>query len=365
LIVGSVYRRGQIYWIKYYKNGKPYQESSRSDKLQVAKRLLKNREGEIAQGKVPGICFDRVRFDEIAEDYLTDYRINRRKTLDKAERCVRHLTEEFRGMRVTDITTPVITQYIEKRMKKGKSSATINRELAALKRMFNLAARSTPPRVGQVPFIPMLKENNVRKGFFEHDTFLKLRDALPTHLRPVVVFAYHSGWRRSEILNLRWDHVDLREGVVRLEPGETKNSEARTLYLEPILWDMMRDLHRRRKPGSPVVFHHRGQKIGDFRESWAKATKEAGADGMLFHDLRRTAVRNMVRAGIPERVAMTISGHKTRAVFDRYNIVSQEDLKDAARKSHSYREKQARRLQFSYNRPISRKKGISPGVASA
>jgi integrase len=354
--MGCIYRRGKIYWVKYYRNGKPYAESSHSDKQEVAKRLLKIREGEISRGKLPGICFDRIRFDELVEDYLTDYRINNKRTLGKAERCARYLLEEFGGMRTTDITTPIIKQYIQKRMDEGISNATINRELAALKRTFNLAARCTPPRVAQIPYIPMLKETNVRKGFFEHETFLALKETLPTYLKPVVSFAYSTGWRKEEIAGLQWDQVDLREGIVRIEPGETKNQEGRTIYLEPELLEMMKGLHRERRLGCPYVFHLKGRKIGDFRVVWRRACREAEVPGMLFHDFRRTAIRNMIRAGIPERVAMAISGHKTRGVFDRYNIVSQDDLKEAARKRQAFNEKQAERLQFSYSRPKTKKK---------
>jgi integrase len=307
----------------------------------VARRLLKKREREISKGELPGICFDKIRFDELTDDFVTDYRINKRKSLDKAERCVKYLKEAFGGLKVTQITTANIKTYIEKRMEQGFSNASINRELSALKRMFHLGARCTPPKVGQIPFIPMLKETNVRKGFFEHEQFLAVKSALPEELRPVVTFAYHSGWRKSEILNLTWDKVDLKHGVVRLDPGETKNDEARTLYMDEELWKEMHILHSNRRLGCPYVFHRNGRPIRDFRDSWNTACTQANVGGRFLHDFRRTAVRNMVRAAVPERVAMKISGHKTRSVFDRYNIVSDEDLKDAARKLQDYLDQQS------------------------
>ena len=174
--MGSIYRRkwkdkdgnikeGKIRWIKYYdRSGKPIRESTGNTKDADAKRLLKKREGEISQGKLPGIYFDRVRFDELAEDFLTDYRINNKKSLKRAEASVGHLYESFGGMRVTEITTPRINAYIHTRLSEGAENATINRELAALKRMLNLGATQTPPRVDRVPHISMLRENNVRKG---------------------------------------------------------------------------------------------------------------------------------------------------------------------------------------------------------
>jgi len=343
--MGSIFRRGRIYWIKYYRNGKPYRESTHGEALEGAKRLLKRREGEISKGEIPGIYFDKIRFEELAEDFLTDYRVNGKRSLDKAERCVRKLKEAFEGMRVTEITTARIKAYIERRMEQDFSNASINRELAALKRMFSLGAQCTPPKVNRIPHMPMLRENNIRKGFFEHEEFLALREALPDYLEPVVTFAYHTGWRKREIVSLTWDKVDLKQGTVRLDPGETKNNEGRTLYMNEELWREMKALHARRRLGCPYVFQWQGRQIKDFRGAWDAACEQVRLKGRLFHDFRRTAIRNMVRAGIPERVAMSLSGHKTRSIFDRYNIVSDEDLREAARRQQAYHE----RAQFGHN----------------
>jgi integrase len=349
--MGCVYRRGQKYWIKYRHRGKSIAEATHSDKLEVAKRLLKMREGEIAQGKLPSICFEKVLFDELIEDFLTDYQINAKRTMKRAEGCAREVLREFAGIKAVEVSTARIKGYIGKRQADGVSNATINRELSAIKRAFNLAARCTPPKVAQVPYIPMLKENNVRKGFIEHEEYSGLLKELPDYLKPVLTFAYFTGWRKSEILGLKWIQVDMKDGIVRLEPGETKNNDGRTLYMEPELLEMMKGLQKCRQFGCSFVFNIAGNMIGDFRKSWKKACKAMGRPDLLFHDLRRSGVRNMVRAGIPERVAMTISGHKTRSVFDRYNIVSQDDLKEAARKRHEYCESQEAWLHSGYSRP--------------
>lgn len=348
--MGCIYRRGKTYWIKYYRNGKPYAESSGSDKLEVAKRALKIREGEISQGKIPGICFDRVSFNDLVDDYLTDYRLNDRKTQKRAERCAGYLRGEFGTLKASEVDTSKIQQYMERRLSEGCANATVNRELAAIKRIFNLATRCTPPKVAQKPYVAMLKENNVRKGFIEYDEYLALFEALPLHLKPVLQFAYATGWRKSEILNLQWKQVNLRDGIVRLEPGETKNDEGRTIYMESDLLKMMTARHKTRRLDCRHVFHLDGKMMKDFRGSWAAACKVVGNPGLLFHDLRRSGIRNMIRAGIPERVAMAISGHKTRSVFDRYNIVSQEDLQQAAKKRQAFTRDQSARLQNGYNR---------------
>jgi len=164
-------------------------------------------------------------------------------------------------------------------------------------------------------------------------------------VKPIVTFAFWTGCRKGEILSLIWPQVDLIERVVRLEPGETKNDEARVIPLVDELYEMLamqkaaRDL---KWPECPWVFSRCGRKIKNFRRAWDQACKAAGIidengdPARLFHDLRRTGVRNLIRAGVPERVAMMISGHKTRSVFDRYNIVSERDLHEAGRRLNAY-----------------------------
>jgi integrase len=195
--------------------------------------------------------------------------------------------------------------------------------------------------VNRVPFIPMLKENNTRKGFFEHCEFEAVRDALPDYLKGYITFAYKSGWRKKEISNLTWSQVDRENWIVCLNPGETKNEQARTVYLDEELKGVFKKQWEARKETGtllPYVFPNWDGKgrIKDSRKAWSNACKDAKVGYKLLHDFRRTAVRNMVRAGIPERVAMQISGHKTRSVFDRYNIVNATDLKLAAQRQEAY-----------------------------
>ena len=339
--MGSLFKRGNIWWVKYYRNGKPFRESSKSAKKMVAKKLLARREGEIARGKLPGVYFEKTTYEQLAEDLENDYRINQQNVRHVQKRRL-HLDTAFSGMRAAQITTAVIKAFIVDRLESGASNATVNRELAALKRMFKLGFQQTPPIVAQVPYIPMLKEKNCRKGFIEHDEFVALKAKLPIYLKGFVHFAYITGWRKGEIAILTWAHVDRTNWTIRLEPGETKNDDARMVYADENLKQVIRDqwhARKRLKEPLPWIFPNRWGKarMKQFDKVWKKALKEAKLDeDLIFHDLRRTAVRNMVRAGIPERVAMQISGHRTRSVFDRYNIVSPGDLMQAAKQQEAY-----------------------------
>jgi integrase len=365
---GQIVERGERTWLvrvyvgRDHTGKRKYEGHTVHGTKKDAQRYLNGKLTERDLGTYAGV--QHTTIGVLFDDLLRDYRING-KDYNWCESKVRvNLRPFFGGMKAASFGTDAIRRYIEHRQqpekrvyaaKQGRkkreivygpaTNATINRELALLRRAFNLGRMATPPKVGAVPHIPLLAENNVRKGFFEHDAFVAMRRALPEEIRPIITFAYYTGCRKGEILTLRWSQVDLSEQVVRLEPGETKNDEGRTIPLVPELYQLLtiqKETRERHYPESPWVFSRAGKPILEFKGAWETACKAAGLvdaagePNKLFHDLRRTGVRNLIRAGVPERVAMTISGHKTRAVFDRYNIVSESDLKDAARRLGEY-----------------------------
>ncbi len=335
--MGQLRKRGNVWWIRYYRAGRRHEESSRSTRKGDAVRLLKLREGDVAKGLPVSARIGQLRFEEAAADVVTDYRVNGRKSTDDVESRIRlHLEPFFGARRMSSITTADVRTYTAARQEAGAANATINRELAVVKRAFRLSTQGR--KLLHMPHIPMLRENNTRQGFFERDEFKSVRDALPESLRGVVTFAFYTGWRvPSEILPLTWAQVDRDSRTVRLEVGTTKNSDGRTLPYDllPELVDVIesawREHERLASAGTlcPYLFHRDGKPIEGFRKAWKSACKAAECPGKLLHDFRRTAVRNLVRANVPEKTAMSITGHKTRSVFDRYDIVDEADLRAA------------------------------------
>ncbi len=323
-----------------------------------------------------------VKIDKLVEDLFSEYRIHSAKSIDDSERRWKlHLMPFFTHRKASDLTTDCIRRYIAQRQVEGAANGTVNRELALLKRAFHLGLECTPPKVRTVPFFPMLKESDPRSGFLESVSYAALAKEcarVGLWLRTMFEIGYSYGWRHAEVMGLRVRQVDLLSGAIRLDTGTTKNNEGREVAMTQSVRVLLTECVRGKQP-EDRVFTRDGKPVSDFRKTWANACVAAGVGkflcptcgeavdaelhcatcgkdwnrnklkytGLIYHDLRRTGVRNMVRAGISEKVAQTISGHKTRAVFDRYNIVAQSDLREAARKLETNQTKEREAIQKS------------------
>ena len=338
--LGLVFERGSIWWVQYNFRGKRYRESSESANRADAVKLLKKRLSEIGKGRLIGPVQEKVTFHDLTTMLVNDYRTHSRKSTDRAEQSIKRLKEFFSEYRALDITTDRITTYIQARQEQNIKSSTIRNELAALKRMFNLAIQAE--RLDHRPHIPSLKVSNARTGFFEEADFKAVLAYLPDDIKPVVEFSYLTGWRaKSEVLPIQWRQVDFEAGTVRLDPGTTKNDEGRVFPFTalPALSDLLKRQRERTTAIEkatdtiiPWIFHREGQRILDFRGAWEKAREAAGLPEKILHDFRRTAVRNLERAGVSRSVAMKLTGHKTESVYRRYAIVCEADLSEGVKK---------------------------------
>jgi integrase len=223
----------------------------------------------------------------------------------------RHLAKSFAGWKAGDITVTDLRAFIARRQGEGAANAEINRELATLRRGFNLALQADC--IPRMPHFPRLQESPPRAGFFEADEFQAVLHHLPACLRGPVHFAYLTGWRcRSEVLPLQWRNIDFDTGTVRLDPGSTKNRDGRVIYMTAQLRALLEEQRRQTLTLQqqtdriiPLVFHDCGRRIVNYDKRWREACKTAGVPAKFVHDLRRTAVRNMVKAAIKPGASLT------------------------------------------------------------
>jgi integrase len=341
--LGSVFKRGKVWYIIFTHRGRRYKESSGSTERKVAIALLRKRIAEVVEGRLMPSA-ERTTFDDLVKIIEGDYAARGNKTTRDMLGRVKHLREAFGKFRPADITYQDFQKYIANREVAGAKPATIRHEVTVFGRMLRLGVQAGLLKV--VPPLPTITVRNVRTGYFSSANLARVLPHLPADLAPAIEFAYITGFRIGEIRSLTWSQVDLGHGILRLEPETTKNREGRTwpFDLHPRLGALIREQRRQtdllqRRLGKiiPWVFWRAdgrgdGRQIREYRDSWKTACKAAGLPGKLVHDFRRTAVRNLIRAGVSEHVAMRLTGHKTESMLRRYDIVSTQDLRDAVAK---------------------------------
>ena len=289
--------------------------------------------------------------DEILKALEKDSEIRGRKYSGLVRSNLGHIRSSVGADRAMAINANRVRDYIAKRQKDEAAASTINHEVKALSRAFVLAVEAGT--LTQVPKLPRLREDNARQGFFEKPEFESVMAHLKDEdLRDFCRWAYLTGMRKGEIASLTWEAYDRETKTLRLHARNAKSGHGRQIPLEGGGLVVMERRIAARRLDCRLIFHRGGESIGDFRKSWQAACVAAGLgqylrdakgrirgyQGKLFHDFRRSAVRNMVRAGNPENVAMKISGHKTREIFDRYDITSDKDIRDAMLKTDTYRD---------------------------
>jgi integrase len=327
-----------IWWVQYFVKGTRFRESSNSRSRAEAETFLQQRLEAAAQGIPVGPKSGKATFEDLAKILLDDYRANGRRSVERVEDAVGHLRRFFETTHASQISADLIARYIGSRQEEGAAPATINRELGALRRAFRLAQS-----VGKVAFRPeisMLPEDNRREDLFEANEYQAVLDNLPEYLRPVIQTAYITGWRiNSEILTRQKHNVDLDSGCLRLESNGADDEKGRSFPLTTELREVLvRQLEKtaelEQKAGRviPWLFHRDGKPIKDFRKAWTAACQQASLVGKVPDDFRRTAVRNLERAGVSRSAAMMMVGHRSESIYRGIALVDDVALSESAAK---------------------------------
>lgn len=269
-------------------------------------------------------------FNDLAAWYLELPGVKAKRSYQKDQMHAVKLTAFFGDRLLKDITPALVEAYKQKRLTEpsGRSPqnlprpATVNRELACLKTIFNKAVKNERAERNPAKGVKLLNENNERNRILSPEEYSRLLAHCSAHLKPIVKVAYHTGMRQGEILSLTWGQVDLKEGFIRLLPDNTKTNEGRLVPLNHALVEMFRSMPRC-LPGVPV-FTYRGKSVQEVRRSFATACKNAGIEDFVFHDLRHTAINNWLMQGHDYFRIMAASGHKTMSVFKRYPMLNND-----------------------------------------
>jgi integrase len=389
---GGLIQVGDVWYMLWRRHGRQFRKSTGETVKQKASRVLDAKMQELRDGGPQVPDPERLRYADLRALYVqhyTDQQMkSRRWNTETGElyfaSSLNHLDEYFDGWKVSEITVEAINQFKSARQAAGAANGTINRSLAALRRMFKLATEQS--KIKFTPAIKMLfepRDVSARQGFLEVSDYQNLFDALPPYIRPLLAMGFYTGMRLGEIIGLKWHQVKLSdhegESHVELAAEDTKNSKPRIAPLIDGLPEILENL-RRKNPnatGSDFVFltaaGNRIQSASSFIKPWRTAcikaairTKLNGKEvishistgsqccsyceaenvekgtyiGFLFHDLRRSAVRNLTQAGVPRSLAMRISGHRTESVFERYNITTTQDVHNAGAQVQEYLEQQ-------------------------
>jgi len=346
---GSIHPNGKGWIACRYFGGKRHRKTFSTQ--EKAKAQLKKWRREIDGERFVGPVKERVTVDELLDYRLEQLKTDGAKSIPSAECHMEHIRAAFGHTRAVNLTPTHIRRYTSDRQKAGAANATIDNELIELRAAYNLALEDE--LLTRMPKVPMVGNHKIRTGFFTVAEFMGVVGHLEKPVNDVAMFAYLVPWRKSEVLCLGWANIDREAREIRLDEtkGDTEDERGRVVEYEAG-GEVDQLIERRwaarqyeRPDGttavSEYVFHRGGRPVVDIRKRWIAACTAAKLPGgRLFHDLRRTGVRDLIRAGVNQAAAMSISGHKTDSVFRRYNIIDAKDRREGLERVQAYRARQ-------------------------
>jgi integrase len=328
------------YWISYYLPGGRKKRKVVGYSIEEARAAEGKKRGQKKEKRLFDILPEsKMTFHDLAGWYLKLEKVISLASYSIIEGYLKKFNSQFGDMIVSTMQPEDLENLIQKRKKEGYADATIDHEIGAARTMVFKAFDNDKVGGDTIKKFRKIKKlnkgnANARSRIITPAEFAAMLKAAPQHLQHILMTAYHSGMRKSEILNLTWDKVDLKKRFIYLEAADTKDKEKRSIPISGELHATLKSIPRAIHDNH--VFLYRGKPLTDLRTGIRKACKGAGIvygrgekDGFVMHDLRHTFNTNMRKAGVPESVIMKITGHSTRAMFDRYNTVDEGDLRQA------------------------------------
>jgi integrase len=363
---GEIYLRGDTWWADYTVRGRRIRKSTGKTSQREADNWLRQRVQEGKEGTV-SLEADKITLAELVKTYLDDREDDSVKT--DRRKWELYLGPFFGNIKAIDLSKDLFRAYIShrrsqihSRTKEHPKNATVNRELAVI--CAALKAACAEGKIRAVPPFPRLKEANPRPGFLSDEGYSKLcgeTARVGLWLRAMFEVGVTYGWRVHELIaqridgqlkgGLRVGQCDFDNKIIMLNPGETKNEDAREAPMVGQVETLLQACCAGKKPTDYVFTRSDGKPVLIFRHVWRTMCVRAGIPGLLFHDLRRTGRRNMSLAGIPDDTALKIGGWKTDSVARRYNIQGRDMIENARRKMEAHRQQQAEMAQLRHKMP--------------
>jgi len=319
----GLYRRGNIWWLRYAGiDGQTKYESSGTEKMREAEALLYKRKADIKEGKQPETKkIANCTFQDLSKEYMQWS--ERQRCFQSKRGFIKQLNKHFSSLPLRRLNTLMVEQYQTMRTKNGNKAATVNRHIATNKHMFtkavdwNMVGEET---LKQIRKVKMLEENNRRLRYLSIEECENLINACADHLKRIVIMALNTGMRKSEILFLKWDSIDLHNGFILLDI--TKNGERREIPINNTLGNTLSNIIRR--IDVPYVFYDQktGNPYQDVKSAFNAACRRAGIKDFRFHDLRHTFASHLVMAGVDLTTIKELLGHKTLTMTLRYAHLS-------------------------------------------
>jgi integrase len=315
----SLYQRGKSWYFDSQYRGERYTGCIGPVSKTVAKEILAKKKAEAVEGRyeLPSKKPSPL-FEDMAEEYLRYYEANRRpRSLRRHEMARRALRSTFAGKRLSEITPFSIERYKQARREEGRSPVTINRELAFLKNLFTMAIAWGKASENPVKQVKTFREENGRTRFLTEEEEAQLLARCGPDLKPLVITALHTGFRKSELLSLTWGNVDFRNRLIRVEAGYAKNGEARGIPMNEVLTQTLQASKLRQSSGKGYC-NRKGQPYRDPDSAFATAVRRAGITDFTIHDLRHTFASRLVMAGVDLATVKELMGHRHIAMTLRY-----------------------------------------------
>ena len=319
----GIYKRGEFYYIDYYVDGKRVRRKVGKSKT-LAGKALEARKGDIVRReyKIP-LKKAKILFEEFARIYL-NYVKGYKKSARSDGTSIRNMMPYFKGKRLEAIHTFAIETFKIKRRKEVKP-ASVNRELACLKHMYNLAIKWGYADSNPVREVKLFRENNERLRYLSAEEEEALIEACAPHLRPIIIVALNTGMRKGEIFGIQWKSVDFRNRTIRIE--KSKNNESRIIPMNELVYEVLREQRKLNKK-EYVFVNKNGKPYTDVKHSFTSALKRAGIRDFRFHDLRHTFASNLVMSGADIVTVKELLGHKSIKMTMRYSHLSQQHKKE-------------------------------------